>query len=229
MLCFPGQGRDGGPVGCVPPWDQHLIIYNSFPKRQRHLQPLASPLSSPAASAARTSMCLVRQALHLRKTRSKHNYPSEKCTGPALIRELLPPLDCHAAAAEVLDQRSRRSSLAKQGQAGPGRARSHRGTLGPGCEKLEASSGPSKQRAQLLSSHSSSSKLAPNCPSVCVCVCVYACECVCVIRAMLTAYGGSQARGIIRDTATSLNRSHSNVGSELCLGPTPQLTATPDP
>ena len=44
------------------------------------------------------------------------------------------------------------------------------------------------------------------------------------------AYGGSQARGLIgATTAASLCQSHSNAGSELCLQPTPQLTATPDP
>ena len=44
-----------------------------------------------------------------------------------------------------------------------------------------------------------------------------------------TAYGGSQARGLIGDVATSLRQSHSNVGSEPCLQPTPQLMVTPDP
>ena len=44
-----------------------------------------------------------------------------------------------------------------------------------------------------------------------------------------TAYGGSQARGLIRAVATGLRQSHSNAGSEPCLQPTPQLTATPDP
>ena len=44
-----------------------------------------------------------------------------------------------------------------------------------------------------------------------------------------TAYGGSQARGLIRAVATSLCQSHSNAGSQLHLRPTPQLTATPDP
>ena len=43
------------------------------------------------------------------------------------------------------------------------------------------------------------------------------------------AYGGSQARGPIRAVATGLRQSHSNVGSEPRLQPTPQLTATPDP
>ena len=51
----------------------------------------------------------------------------------------------------------------------------------------------------------------------------------CLFRATPATYGGSQARGKIRAIATGLCHSHSNVGSELCLGPTPQLTATPDP
>ena len=42
------------------------------------------------------------------------------------------------------------------------------------------------------------------------------------------AYGGSQARGLIGAVATGLRQSHSNVGSEPRLQPTPQLTATPD-
>ena len=44
-----------------------------------------------------------------------------------------------------------------------------------------------------------------------------------------SAYGGSQARGRIRDVATGLRQSHSNAGSEPHLQPTPQLKATPDP
>ena len=43
------------------------------------------------------------------------------------------------------------------------------------------------------------------------------------------AYGGSQARGWIGATTTGLCHSLSNVGSELCLKPTPQLMAMPDP
>ena len=43
------------------------------------------------------------------------------------------------------------------------------------------------------------------------------------------AYGGSQARGLIRAVSTGLHQSHSNTGSDLHLQPTPQLTATPDP
>ena len=42
------------------------------------------------------------------------------------------------------------------------------------------------------------------------------------------AYGGSQARGRIGAVATGLRQSHSNVGSELRLQPTPQLIATLD-
>ena len=44
-----------------------------------------------------------------------------------------------------------------------------------------------------------------------------------------TAYGGSQARGLIRAAATSLHQSHSYEGSEPHLQPTPQPMATPDP
>ena len=47
-------------------------------------------------------------------------------------------------------------------------------------------------------------------------------------RATPTAYGGSQARGLIRSVAAGLRQSHSNVGSKPRLQPTPQLTATPD-
>ena len=48
-------------------------------------------------------------------------------------------------------------------------------------------------------------------------------------RATPTAYGGSQARGLIRAVAAGLHHGHSNVGSKPCLQPTPQRTATPDP
>ena len=44
-----------------------------------------------------------------------------------------------------------------------------------------------------------------------------------------TAYGGSQARGLIRAVAASLHHSHSNTGSKPHLQPTPQLTAMLDP
>ena len=43
------------------------------------------------------------------------------------------------------------------------------------------------------------------------------------------AYGGSQARCLIRAVAVSLHQSHSNLWPKLHLPPTPQLTATPDP
>ena len=43
------------------------------------------------------------------------------------------------------------------------------------------------------------------------------------------ALGSSQARGRIGATAAGLHHSHSNMGSELHLGPTPQLMATLDP
>ena len=48
-------------------------------------------------------------------------------------------------------------------------------------------------------------------------------------RATPSAYGSSQARGQIRATAAGLHHGHSNAGSKLCLQPTPQFTATPDP
>ena len=48
-------------------------------------------------------------------------------------------------------------------------------------------------------------------------------------RAALTAYGGSQARGLIGAVVTGLRQSHSNAGSEpRLLRPTPPLTATLD-
>ena len=48
-------------------------------------------------------------------------------------------------------------------------------------------------------------------------------------RAASAAHGGSQAGGLIGATAASLHHSHSNMGSEPCLPPTPQLMATLDP
>ena len=47
-------------------------------------------------------------------------------------------------------------------------------------------------------------------------------------RAVPMAYGGSQARGLIRAVAASLCQSHSSVGSEPRLWPTPQLMAMLD-
>jgi len=53
--------------------------------------------------------------------------------------------------------------------------------------------------------------------------------CLLSFRAAPAAYGGSQARGLIGAVAAGLHHSHSNVGSELRLRPTPQLMATLDP
>ena len=50
-----------------------------------------------------------------------------------------------------------------------------------------------------------------------------------LFRATPSAYGGSQAKGLIGAVAAGLHHSHSNVGSELRLQPTPQPTAMPDP
>ena len=52
-----------------------------------------------------------------------------------------------------------------------------------------------------------------------------------VSKAAPEAYGGSQARGLIRAVAAGLHHSHSNAGSKPCLRPTAQLmaTATSDP
>ena len=47
--------------------------------------------------------------------------------------------------------------------------------------------------------------------------------------AALAAYGGSQARGLIRAVAPSLCQSHSKAGSEPHLQPTPQLAAMQGP
>ena len=48
-------------------------------------------------------------------------------------------------------------------------------------------------------------------------------------RVILSAYGDSQARGLIGAVATSLRQSHSNEGSEPRLQPIPQLMVTQDP
>uniref|UniRef100_A0A8D0TFV6 DNA polymerase alpha subunit B OB domain-containing protein n=1 Tax=Sus scrofa TaxID=9823 RepID=A0A8D0TFV6_PIG len=48
-------------------------------------------------------------------------------------------------------------------------------------------------------------------------------------RVTPAAHGGSQGRGPIGATAAGLCQSHSNAGSEPCLRPTPQLTATLNP
>ena len=44
-----------------------------------------------------------------------------------------------------------------------------------------------------------------------------------------TAYGGSQARGLIGAVAAGLRQGRSTEGSEPSLWPTPQFTATRDP
>ena len=51
----------------------------------------------------------------------------------------------------------------------------------------------------------------------------------CLFRAAPMAYAGSQARGLIGAIAAGLHQSLSNSGSEPCLPPALQLTATPDP
>ena len=58
--------------------------------------------------------------------------------------------------------------------------------------------------------------------------CLFMCVYVCLLRAIPAAYGGSQARSLIRTVAASLHHSHSNSGSKLCLWPMPQLTAMLD-
>ena len=52
---------------------------------------------------------------------------------------------------------------------------------------------------------------------------------LCLFRAAPVAYGGSQARSLIRATAAGLWHSHSNARSELCARPTSQPMATRDP
>ena len=69
---------------------------------------------------------------------------------------------------------------------------------------------------------------------MCICVCFVSKEAsisfsFCPFRAAPVAYGGSQARGPMGTSAAGLHHSHSHRGSKLCLRPTPQLTATPDP
>ena len=51
----------------------------------------------------------------------------------------------------------------------------------------------------------------------------------CLFKAIPEAHGGSQARGPVGAVAAGLRQSHShsNAGCELCLRPTPQLTAVP--
>ena len=60
------------------------------------------------------------------------------------------------------------------------------------------------------------------------CVCVVFCFVLfyfLLFRATPTAYGSSQAKDRIGAAAAGLCHSHSNMRSELCLQPTPQLTA----
>ena len=55
------------------------------------------------------------------------------------------------------------------------------------------------------------------------------CHPLLLFRATPTAYGSSRARSPIGAAAAGLYQSHSSAGSEPCLRPTPQLTATQDP
>ena len=48
-------------------------------------------------------------------------------------------------------------------------------------------------------------------------------------RAATVAHGGSQARGLIGAVAAGPRQSHSNMGSEPYVQPTPQLMAMADP
>ena len=50
-----------------------------------------------------------------------------------------------------------------------------------------------------------------------------------LFKAVFAAYVSSQARGLIGAAAADLHHSHSNMGSEPHLRPTPQLTAMLDP
>ena len=61
-----------------------------------------------------------------------------------------------------------------------------------------------------------------------VCInCLFLLFCFLLFKAAPAVYGDSQTRGSIGATAVSLH--HSNAGSEPCLRPIPQFTATPDP
>ena len=51
----------------------------------------------------------------------------------------------------------------------------------------------------------------------------------CLFRGTPMAYGGSQARGLIRAVASSLCHCHSSARSKLCLQPTPRFMATSGP
>ena len=52
---------------------------------------------------------------------------------------------------------------------------------------------------------------------------------VCVFKAAPVAHGNFQARVQIGVGAAGLHHNHSNSGSKLCLLPTPQVMAMPDP
>ena len=73
------------------------------------------------------------------------------------------------------------------------------------------------------------SKIRPNVVVVVIIVTIMIFFFFCLFRAAPMAYAGSQARGLIGATAAGLHHSHSNAGSKLCLRPTPELTAMPDP
>ena len=58
---------------------------------------------------------------------------------------------------------------------------------------------------------------------------LFVCFVFCLFTNAFTAYGGSQARGLIRAVAAGLCHSHGNARSEPHLQFTPQLMATLDP
>ena len=64
---------------------------------------------------------------------------------------------------------------------------------------------------------------------VCLFFCLFVFCLFAFSRATAKAYGGSQARGLIRAVAAGLCHSHSNARSDLRLRPTPQLMAMLDP
>ena len=59
----------------------------------------------------------------------------------------------------------------------------------------------------------------------CLFVCLFVLRSFFLFRTAAAAYGGFQARGQIGDVAAGLCHSHSNVGSESHLQPTPELMA----
>ena len=79
-----------------------------------------------------------------------------------------------------------------------------------------ASVGPGRQGAQEAALH------------LCLLVC-FLFSFLLLFRVTPVAYESSQARGSIRPAAAGLRQSHSNTESKLCLQPTPQLMAMPDP